>query len=37
MRFGTSGSEMGSRHQEQNREDGKAQSRQYMAGWAGLL
>jgi hypothetical protein len=26
-----------SRHQEQNREDSKAQSRQYMASWAGLL
>jgi len=37
MRFGASGSEVGSRHQEQNREDGKAQSGQYMASWAGLL
>jgi hypothetical protein len=26
-----------SRHQEQNREGGKAQSGQYMASWAGLL
>jgi ABC-type uncharacterized transport system permease subunit len=35
-RFGASGSEVGSRHQEQNREGGiKAQNRQYMAGWAG--
>jgi hypothetical protein len=25
------------RHQEQNREAGKAQSGQYMEGWAGLL
>jgi len=31
MRFGTSGSDMGLRHQEQNREGGKAQSGQYMA------
>jgi hypothetical protein len=37
MRFGASGSDMGSRHQEQNREGGKAQSKQYMASWAGLL
>jgi hypothetical protein len=36
-RFGASGSEVGSRHQEQNREGGKAQSGQYMADWAGLL
>ena len=28
---------MGSRHQEQNREGGKALNEQYMAGWAGLL
>uniref|UniRef100_A0A6N2KY11 Uncharacterized protein n=1 Tax=Salix viminalis TaxID=40686 RepID=A0A6N2KY11_SALVM len=31
------GSEVGSRHQEQNREGGKAQSGQYIASWAGLL
>ena len=36
-RFGASGSEVSLRHQEQNREGGKAQSGQYMAGWAGLL
>ena len=36
-RFGASGSEVGSRHQEQNREGGKAQSGQYMASWAGPL
>ena len=35
--FGALGSEVGSRHQEQNREGGKAQSGQYTAGWAGLL
>jgi hypothetical protein len=28
---------VGSRHQEQNHEGGKAQSGQYMADWAGLL
>jgi hypothetical protein len=28
---------VGSRHQEQNREGGKAQSKQYTACWAGLL
>jgi hypothetical protein len=37
MRFGASGSEVSSRHQEQNREGGKAQSGQYTACWAGLL
>jgi len=37
MRFGASGSEVGSRHQEQNREGGKAQSEKYMTGWIGLL
>jgi hypothetical protein len=26
-----------SRHQEQNREGGKAQNKQYTTGWAGLL
>ena len=36
-RFGASGSEVGSRHQEQNREGGKAQSGQYTTGWAELL
>ena len=33
-RFGASGSEVGSRHQKQNREGSKAQSGQYMASWA---
>jgi len=28
---------MGSRHQKQNRKGGKAQSGQYMTGWAELL
>jgi hypothetical protein len=28
---------VGSSHHEQNHEGSKAQSRQYMAGWAGLL
>jgi len=37
MCFGASGSDVDSRHQEQNREGGKAQSEQYMASWAGLL
>jgi len=37
MRFGVSGSEVDSCHQEQNHEDSKAQSEQYMASWAGLL
>jgi hypothetical protein len=37
MRFGASGSKMGSRNQEQNREGGKAQSGQYTVGWVGLL
>jgi len=37
MRFGALGSEIGSRNQEQNREDGKAQSEQYTVGWVGLL
>jgi hypothetical protein len=32
-----SGLEVSSRHQEQNREDGKAQNEEYMTGWAGLL
>jgi len=32
MCFGVSGLEVGSRHQEQNREGGKAQSGQYMTG-----
>jgi hypothetical protein len=36
-RFGVSGSEVSSRHQEQNRKGGKAQSGQYTACWAGLL
>jgi hypothetical protein len=36
-RFGASGLEVSSRHQEQNREGGKAQSGQYTACWAGLL
>lgn len=35
-RFGALG-QKGSRHQEQNREGGKAQSGQYITGWAGLL
>ena len=30
-------SEVGSRHQEQNREDGKAQNGKHMTGWVGLL
>jgi hypothetical protein len=37
MCFGASGSEVGSRHQEQNREGDKVQKRQYTTGWAGLL
>jgi len=37
MFFGTLGSEVGSRNQEKNREDSKAQSGQYIAGWVGLL
>jgi len=37
MRFGASGSEVNSRHQEQNLEGGKVQSGQYTACWAGLL
>jgi hypothetical protein len=37
MRFGASGLEVGSRHQKQNREGGKAQSGQYTACWAGML
>jgi len=37
MRFGASDSKLGSRHQEQNREGGKAQSGQYRACWAGML
>jgi hypothetical protein len=36
-RFGASGSEVSSRHQEQNHEGGKAHNRQYTACWAGLL
>ena len=36
-RFGVLGSKLSSCYQEQNREGGKAQSGQYMAGWAGLL
>jgi outer membrane biogenesis lipoprotein LolB len=36
-RFGASGSEVSSRHQEQNREGGKAQSGQYTTCWVGLL
>jgi hypothetical protein len=36
-RFGASGSEVGSRHQEQNREGSKAQREQYTTCWAGLL
>jgi len=35
--FGVSCSEVGSCHQEQNREGGKAQSRKYTTCWAGLL
>jgi len=37
MRFGASSSEVGSCHQEQNHEGGKAQNGQYMASWVGLL
>jgi len=37
MRFEASGSEVGLCHQEQNCEGDKAQSWQYIAGWAGLL
>jgi hypothetical protein len=37
MHFGALGSDVGSRHQEQNREGGKVQNGQYMASWAGLL
>ena len=36
-RFGASSSDVGPRHQEQNREGVKAQSRQYMASWVRLL
>ena len=36
-RFEASSSEVGSRHQEQNREGGKVQNGQYTTGWAGLL
>jgi hypothetical protein len=35
--FGASGSNVGSRHQEQNREGVKAQNEQYIASWVGLL
>jgi hypothetical protein len=35
--FGASGLEVSSRHQKQNCKGGKAQNRQYMAGWAWLL
>jgi hypothetical protein len=37
MRFGASDSEVGSHHQEQNSEGGKAQNGQYTAYWARLL
>jgi len=37
LAFGASGLEVSPRHQEQNREGGKAQSEQYTACWAGLL
>jgi len=37
MYFGESGSEVGSRHQEQNREGGKAQNGQDTACWVKLL
>jgi hypothetical protein len=36
-RFGASGSEVGSRHQEQDCEGGKAQNKQYTVGWTRLL
>jgi hypothetical protein len=35
--IGASGSEVSSRHQKQNRKDGKTQNEEYMTGWAGLL
>jgi hypothetical protein len=35
--FGALGSYVGSCHQKQNRDGGKAQSGQYMVGWAELL
>jgi hypothetical protein len=37
MFFGASGSEVSLCHQEQNREESKAQNRKYTACWAGLL